>query len=163
MNYKIYTDGSAIGHTPNYYGGWATIVVKEDTPIEIFKGSGFPMTNNEAELTAIFVAIEYALNHPQDDFIIHSDSAYCLNAVQDWLYNWAVNGWINSKKEEIANIEIFKKIYDLVKFKPANIKYCKVKAHSGIFFNEMADDYATDMSAQIKYELSKEEEVDKYE
>lgn len=155
MNYKIYTDGSAIGCTPDYYGGWAAIIVERDVPIKILKGSGFPMTNNEAELTAIFHAIKYATDNPNDTFVIHSDSAYCLNAVQDWIYNWAVNGWINSKKEQIANIELFKQIYKLVKYKPLNIQYCKVKGHSGDFFNEMADDYATDMSEQERIKLSK--------
>ena len=26
--YEIYTDGSAIGQTPNYYGGWGVVILK---------------------------------------------------------------------------------------------------------------------------------------
>lgn len=159
--YNIHTDGSAKGTTPNYYGGWAAIITKNEIPIDILKGNRYPATNNEMELTALLEATKFAFNlykENKDILVnIYTDSSYSLNSITNWMYVWSKNGWQNTKKQTIANLDIMKEFYELLSFVPTFIKYHKVKGHNGDFFNEMADDYATEMSAECKKERIEKE------
>lgn len=157
--YEIYTDGSAIGLTRNYYGGWAAIVQKDNKIIDILKGSKFPSTNNEMELTAIKNAVLYiksSTNHCAfgNSYIIYTDSQYSLSSVTTWCHQWRNNGWKNSKKEPVKNKEIIEEIMNLLEENPL-IEIKKVKGHNGNIGNEMADDYATDESNKLKAEIER--------
>ena len=33
--------------------------------------------------------------------IIYSDSAYCVNIINDWMFSWERNGWKRPKNQEI--------------------------------------------------------------
>lgn len=150
---QIYTDGSAIGRTPNYYGGWGIVVVENDKPVFIKSGSKFPSTNNEMELVAIMEAILYIKPYYKSfghEYIIYTDSNYALQSVTNWVNNWVKNDWKNSKKEPVANKSLIEMIYVKLHEMP-NIQILKIKGHSGDMWNEMADDLATDASAQEKY------------
>lgn len=71
--------------------------------------------------------------------IIYSDSAYCVNLINDWMYKWERNGWRRPKNQEVKNLEIIKEIYALAHL--AEIR--KVPGHSGIKWNEYVDGLAT--------------------
>lgn len=157
--YEIYTDGSAIGTSSNFYGGWAAIVMKDKIVIDILKGSKFPSTNNEMELTAIKEAVLYIskLDRPKfgGSYVIYTDSNYSLMSVTVWCKQWMINGWKNSKKEEIKNKELIQEIIKLIQ-ENSYIEIKKVKGHNGNIGNEMADDYATEQSIELKYKILKE-------
>lgn len=93
---------------------------------------------------AILKALERISTSPEAfEFIkpiIYSDSAYCVNIINDWMYRWKANGWKRPKNEEIKNLEIIKQIYELAKY--AEIR--KVSGHSGIKWNEYVDGLATE-------------------
>lgn len=165
--YNIYTDGSALGKTPNYIGGWAAVIVylpaedsKEPEIIDVLKGSKYPGTNNAMELTAVLEAIRFVKKtqkeEPDAEFEIFSDSQLALRTVTEWLSTWSVNGWTSSTGRPVANMEIVKAIHEETRFPVKNLKYTHVKGHSGDFFNEMADDWAVDQSTQLKQKLLKE-------
>lgn len=71
--------------------------------------------------------------------IIYSDSAYCVNLINDWMYKWQQNGWKRPKNQEVKNLDIIKEIYTLASL--AEIR--KVPGHSGIKWNEYVDGLAT--------------------
>ena len=73
---------------------------------------------------------------------VFSDSAYCVNTFNDWMFRWANNGWIKSDKQVPENLDLIQAYYDHYQ-KGYRIELIKVKGHSGNKWNEMADDLAT--------------------
>lgn len=142
MKRIFYTDGSCRANGgPNSSGGCGIVEVDEnDNIIWQYQTTKAPTTNNEMELTAILVALQYIKE--KDLFtkpIIYSDSAYCVNLINNWMYNWERNGWKRSRNEEIKNLEIIKQIFELAHL--AEIK--KVKGHSDNKWNNYVDGLAT--------------------
>lgn len=152
-------------------GGSAIAVVDKDNNVIYTENKGFDnTTNNYCELYAIFMALAYFHNHNHnrilftktlDNYVdykdlnkdnacereleIYSDSAYCINMLKSggWIYSWNKNGWTRGKKHEpIENLEIIKKIWELMQ----NIKvtFIKVKGHSGNKINELVDKLAVE-------------------
>lgn len=146
MKHIYYTDGSTKNNgKTNASGGYGIVEVDEnDNIIWQFQDTKKPTTNNEMELMAILKALERISTSPEAfEFIkpiIYSDSAYCVNIINDWMYRWKANGWKRPKNEEIKNLEIIKQIYELAKY--AEIR--KVSGHSGIKWNEYVDGLATE-------------------
>ena len=139
-----YTDGSASGNgTENSVGGFGIVEVDENNNIlwEYQENNLRYETNNSMELTAIL----YALNHievEETSFIkpiIYSDSAYCVNLINDWMYSWERNGWKRPKNQEVKNLNLIKQIFELADL--AEIR--KVKGHSNDKWNNYADKLAT--------------------
>ena len=139
-----YTDGSATGNgTENSVGGFGIVEVDENNNIlwEYQENNLKYETNNSMELTAIL----YALNHIEIEEvsfmkpIIYSDSAYCVNLINDWMYSWERNGWKRPKNQEVKNLNLIKQIFELADL--AEIR--KVKGHSDNKWNEYADKLAT--------------------
>lgn len=139
-----YTDGSATGNgTENSIGGFGIVEIDENNNILWeYQENGLKYeTNNSMELTAIL----YALNHIEVEEasfikpIIYSDSAYCVNLINDWMYSWERNGWKRPKNQEVKNLDLIKQIFKLADL--AEIR--KVKGHSDNKWNEYADKLAT--------------------
>ena len=139
-----YTDGSATGNgTENSIGGFGIVEVDENNNIlwQYQENNLKYETNNSMELSAIL----YALNHIETEEasfikpIIYSDSAYCVNLINDWMYSWERNGWKRPKNQEVKNLNLIKQIFELANL--AEIK--KVKGHSDNKWNEYADKLAT--------------------
>lgn len=135
---EIYTDGACSGNPGP--GGWAAVLLYKDNKKEI---SGFEAntTNNRMELLAVIKGLE-ALKVRAWDVTVYSDSAYVVNAINNsWLNNWQTNGWKNSKKEDVANQDLWQRFLELKNLN--NIKFVKVKGHSGHVWNERCDELAT--------------------
>ena len=135
--YNIYTDGSSLGNPGP--SGWAVIVYNsQGDKVGSMSGGSAHSTNNAMELTALVKAVSWASRHGLEA-TIHTDSAYCMNGFNSWMHGWARNGWRNSKKEEVSNVELWKALYLIPS---SGIKIAKVKAHAGILGNEEADSLA---------------------
>jgi ribonuclease HI len=94
------------------------------------------------ELTAVVEALR-ALKVKGWDVVVYSDSAYVVNAFgQDWVSRWQKNGWKNSKKEDVANQDLWKTLLALMNKNRVRLK--KVKGHSGDKWNERCDELARD-------------------
>ena len=138
----FYTDGATSSNGyENAQGGWAFVVIDEnDELVSARSGHIENATNNICELTAIIEACTEAseLNKP---IIIYSDSAYCINCYkQKWYKNWQKNGWLNSKKQPVANKELWEKLIPY--FENEDYKFEKVKGHCGNRWNEFVDKLA---------------------
>ena len=132
---EIYTDGSCLGNPGA--GGWAFLILKGDQLISK-SGSAKNSTNNRMELTAAIKALEYL----KDEKIlkINTDSNYLKNGINIWIYNWKKNNWLNSKKENVKNKELWIELELLTKNK--DIYWNWVKAHNDNKFNNMVDSLA---------------------
>ncbi len=144
MSRIYYTDGSAKGNgSSNSSGGFGIVEVDDNNNI-LWQYQNFksPTTNNEMELMAILIALTHIDMNGESTFlrpVIYSDSAYCVNLINDWMYNWERNGWKRPKNQEVKNLDIIKRIFELADL--AEIR--KVQGHSGIQWNEYVDKLAT--------------------
>ena len=142
MKINIYTDGACIGNPGP--GGWSAIIIKEKKKKELFGGEKLT-TNNRMELTAAIKSLEYC--HAEEgaqpslkEIKIYTDSVYVKEGITVWIENWEKNNWKTSDKKNVKNIDLWKKLQDLVKSK--QIEWCWVKGHSGDPMNDLADKLA---------------------
>ena len=141
----IYTDGSS--HPNPGPGGFGVVVLdNNENLVYTYSKQCADTTNNREELKAILYAF---LNHgvKLDDWnmdvpIVYSDSNYCVQTFNDWMFNWARNGWIKSDKKTPENLDLIQTYYEWYQ-KGYRIDLRKVKGHSGQKWNEMADGLAT--------------------
>lgn len=132
----IYTDGACSGNPGP--GGWAAVLIYQDTKKEIYGGKK-ETTNNEMELTAALQGLKL-LKYPCE-VDLYSDSAYLVNGFnQGWIYNWQKNNWHTANKEPVKNQEIWQDIYALTKIH--KVKFIKVKGHSDVELNNRCDELA---------------------
>lgn len=145
----IYTDGSA--HPNPGPGGFGVIVLDNDEKIQYIYNKQFEkekVTNNQMELKAILYAfLNYGVNINTNKFtnnipIVYSDSNYCVQTFNSWMFSWANNGWIKSDKKTPENLDLIKAYYNWYQ-KGYRIDLRKVKGHNGVKWNELADLLAT--------------------
>lgn len=98
-------------------------------------------TNNREELKAILHVLKLAATHPEEGYIIYSDSAYAVNSINDWIRGWAANGWVNSRKVTVENVDLMQEIYKYIDLDNYLIR--KIRGHDGELGNELADSAAT--------------------
>ncbi len=139
----IYTDGACSGNPGP--GGWGTILMASGAKKEM--SGGEPLTtNNRMELMAVIEGLS-ALKRPCD-VDIYSDSAYVVNAFnQHWITNWQRNGWRNSAKAEVANVDLWKRLLELTTVH--NVNFIKVKGHADNEFNNRCDRLAVEAASKF--------------
>ena len=141
---KLYCDGAASNNgKENAIGGWAFVIIKNDEIVYSESGKEIGATNQMMELQAMIAGCEYIRNHHLEECLvdIYSDSAYIINCFnQNWWCNWEKNDWKNSKKEPVANKELWELL--IPSFKKINYTFNKVKGHDGDPNNEYVDKLA---------------------
>ncbi|MFT8705059.1 ribonuclease H [Bifidobacterium aquikefiricola] len=129
----VSTDGSALGN-PNGPMGWGWV---DHSGSACDAGGASNGTNQIGELCAVLQALRA---HPSDmPLIIESDSKYAIQCSTVWLKGWKRNGWKNSKKQPVKNVEVIKAIDYEIASRTAPIKFVWVKGHAGNEFNEKVD------------------------
>ena len=137
----IYTDGACSGNPGP--GGWAAILVANGREKEI-SGASPATTNNRMEMTAAIEALKQL--HVRCHVRLYSDSAYLVNAfLQGWLASWKKNGWKNSTKQQVSNMELWQELDILVS--RHQVEWIKVKGHANHEYNNRCDALAV---AQVK-------------
>ena len=143
MSTIYFTDGACSANgTDKSSGGFGIVEMKDDNIIWEYQEFKSPTTNNEMELMAILTALKHIKEKGEIGFlkpVIYTDSAYCYNLINSWMYNWERNAWRRPKNQEIKNLDIIKQIYELADF----AEIYKVAGHSGVLGNELADELAT--------------------
>ena len=143
MKVSIYTDGSARGN-PDGPGGYGTILQYIDAKGELHErelSAGYKKTtNNRMELMAVIVGLE-ALNRPCQ-VELYSDSKYVIDAFEkNWVDSWVKNGWKNSQKKPVKNIDLWKRLLEAKRKHEVHFNW--VKGHDGHPENERCDKLAT--------------------
>ena len=142
MQVKIYTDGACVGNPGP--GGWAAIILLDNDKKELFGGEKLT-TNNRMELTAAIKGLEYCdLQEGKQlslkEIKLYTDSVYLKEGITNWISKWEKNNWKTSDKKNVKNIDLWKKLKDLVTSK--QIEWCWIKGHSGDPMNDLADKLA---------------------
>ena len=133
MTTVVYTDGACSGNPGP--GGWAWVV-----PGGAFAaGAEARTTNQRMEI----VAAHEALRAHDGPVEVVSDSTYVVHCFRDgWWVKWRRNGWKNSKKEPVANVDLWQPLVDLVE--PGDVTFRWVKGHSGDPMNDLVDRLAVE-------------------
>ncbi|NLN86185.1 MAG: ribonuclease HI [Syntrophomonadaceae bacterium] len=133
----IYTDGACSGNPGP--GGWGAVLLSGRHTKEI-RGGEPETTNQRMELQAVIEALS-ALKVSGWKVNVYSDSAYVVNAFnQKWLDKWQRNGWFNSRKDPVANQDLWKRLLELTR--DNEVRVIKVKGHAGNVYNERCDELA---------------------
>ena len=144
----IYVDGSCNGNGKAVNSGGFGVVVLDNNEniIHTYSERCENTTNNREELKAIIYAMKHygkqSLLDWNEIIVVYSDSNYCVQTLNEWMFNWERNGWIKSDKKIPENLDLIKKYFDLYQ-KGYRIDLRKIKGHAGHKFNEMADGLAT--------------------
>ena len=90
------------------------------------------------ELTAVIEALS-AIKRPVP-MVLHLDSQYVKNGIQEWMPQWKRRGWKTAAGKPVKNVELWKKLDELVA--SHDIEWKWVKGHAGEPGNEKADELA---------------------
>ena len=142
MEVKIYTDGACIGNPGP--GGWAAIIISENQKKELFGGEKLT-TNNRMELTAAIKALEFCNQSKNAQLSlkqikIYTDSTYLKDGITQWIKKWEKNNWKTSDKKNVKNIDLWKRLKELVMTN--KVEWHWIKGHSNEPMNELADTLA---------------------
>lgn len=128
----IYTDGSSLNNPGP--GGYGIVLKFGGHRKELSKGFR-KTTNNRMELLAVIVALQ-SIKKEGYEIVIHSDSAYVINAItKGWVFGWKAKGFKGKKNADLwmEYLKIHGK---------HNVEFKWVKAHVGIPENERCDQLA---------------------
>lgn len=144
MKMTVYTDGGF--SSINKVGSWGFVVLNEDKTLCIERAGivdHHRQTSQVAEIMAIkqsLAFIKETLCKGECDLVskvnvtLISDSQYCVNTMNEWMYGWARKEWNVDKQ----NLDLWKSLHDL-KHEFENVDLQWVKGHSGDFYNERVD------------------------
>jgi viroplasmin and RNaseH domain-containing protein len=126
---EAYVDGS-YEHSIKLYGS-GVVILKGDEEITSFsvKGSDkdlVDMRNVAGEIEASKIAMNYCIENGIKNLILYFD--------YEGIEKWCIGAW---KTNKVGTIN-YKKYYDSIKDN-LNVKFVKVKAHSGNKYNDEAD------------------------
>lgn len=129
----VYTDGACSGNPGP--GGWAWVV-----PEGPFASGADPATTNQRmELTAALSAVRANPGALE----VLSDSTYVVNCFRDrWWEAWIRRGWVNSKRQAVANRDLWEPLVNEVLARDVELRW--VKGHSDDRWNDLADRLAVE-------------------
>ena len=133
---ELYTDGACSGNPGA--GGYGAILIYKGLEKEI--SGGEPLTtNNRMEIYAVIAGLECLKEKCRVN--IYSDSAYTVNAfTQNWLEGCIRNGWRKADGKEVANSDLWQRLYDLTELH--EVRFIKVKGHADNAYNNRCDELA---------------------
>ena len=142
MEIKIYTDGACVGNPGP--GGWAAIVLLENEKKELFGGERLT-TNNRMELIAAIKGLEFCAKEDEKQpslklIKIFTDSTYVKEGITVWINTWEKNNWKTADKKNVKNIDLWKRLKELVK--SIQVEWYWIKGHSEDPMNDLADKLA---------------------
>lgn len=140
-NLVVYTDGACSGNPGP--GGWAWA----EAPDGVRRASGGESrtTNQRMELHAVLDALRVNVDVARKSsrqLVIVSDSTYVVKCFTDrWWVKWTSNGWLTSKREPVANDDIWKPLIAIYEALPVadRPRFEWVKGHSGDPMNDLVD------------------------
>lgn len=124
QNYRIFTDGSAIGNPGP--GGWGAVLMHGNRHWEI-SGDHPWTTISEMELVA---AIHALCSLPYRARVeLYSDSEYLIYGMRVFVFHWQRRGWRNRRGTQLQHQELWAELIALNA--RLRIRWMWLKGHSG--------------------------------
>ena len=148
----IFTDGSFIKRKTGQLAGYGIHFPNKEFPDISQNFVLSPLTNQRAELFAIYTAIRMISERWPDysgEIIIFSDSDYCIKSLTIWIHDWKKKLWKTASGKKVMNLDIIQPIDDLMSKFKGKIIFKHVFSHTGkhdfaSVGNSIADKLATD-------------------
>lgn len=144
----LFTDGACSGNPGP--GGWGYILRHVPTGQQREASGGeAETTNNRMELSAVIEGLS-ALKRRTDVEVV-TDSAYVADGAAKWIHGWKENGWKRKEKGQlkpVKNEELWKALDRLLE--SHDVKFTRVRGHSGHPENERCDELAVEAAAKFK-------------
>ena len=99
MKLKIYTDGACSGNPGK--GGWAAVILDNNSNQSCISGKESNTTNNRMELMAPIMALKKIKK--KSEITVFTDSKYVKDGITDWIKKWKINNWKGSNKKPVKN------------------------------------------------------------
>ncbi len=133
---KIFTDGAC--NVINKIGGWASIIIEGENE-KIITGSADKTTNNRMEMIAVIKALNQFNERRRIN--IYSDSNLIIDSINSNKINkWQNREWKTNSGNDRKNKDLWLSLIKLIE--KHDIKWIKVKAHSKIHYNNLANKLA---------------------
>ena len=129
---EIFTDGACRGNPGP--GGWGVVLIAGDRRKELYGGES-NTTNNRMELKAAIEALN-ALKGSRN-VLLHTDSRYVMDGINDWMPNWKKRGWKTSGRKPVKNQDLWQALDEAIS--RHQVKWNWVRGHTGVVGNEDAD------------------------
>ena len=136
MKLKVYTDGACSGNPGK--GGWAAIILEDNSNYFSISGKESNTTNNRMELMAPIMALKKIKK--KSEIIIFTDSKYVRDGITVWIKKWKLNNWKSSNKKSVKNKDLWIKLDNCCQKHDVSWKW--VKAHAGNKLNNLVDELA---------------------
>jgi ribonuclease HI len=140
----VYTDGACRGNPGP--GGWAWAVPGG----RFASGADRHTTNQRMEITAVLEAlralsaVDMSSGERPSAIEVVSDSTYVVRCFTDrWWEGWRRRNWKNSKKQPVANRDLWEPLLELALSPDVTVTFRWVKGHSGDPWNDRVDELAT--------------------
>lgn len=132
----IFTDGASRGNPGP--GGWGVVILNNGKVKEL-GGKEEHTTNNRMELRAIIEGLRIIEDNQK--IIVNADSEYVVKGITIWIKGWIAKKWRTASKKAVLNQDLWQELLEVSKDK--DISWNVVKGHSGVKWNERADEIAT--------------------
>lgn len=139
--YVVATDGACRGNPGP--GGWGAVLTSFDVDrlprTKTVSGAKRHTTDNEMELTAAIKALAWlpANNVPA---LVHSDSQYVINGMNEWRHGWAAKSWRKADGKPVKNRKLWEAL--IAAMGDREVTWEWVRGHAGHQGNETADQLA---------------------
>ncbi len=151
---EAYADGSSTGKRGA--GGWGIVMIGipgREAAVELSGGEA-ETTNQRMEITAALEAIRAAPDGAR--LVLYSDSAYVVNCLrQGWYRTWRANGWKNSRKEPVANRDLWEELLE-ARLKLGGLDVRKVRGHARTGRYKEGNDRADFLAVAAKKQIEGE-------
>ncbi len=145
----IYCDGACLGN-PGPGGYAALLMLKDNVSHErVVAGHENSTTNNRMELKAAIEGLR-ALKRASS-VTVFCDSQYVVKGMTEWMKGWQKAGFKNSKKQPIANVDLWHDLLDAAQ--AHQISWQWVRGHAGNELNERVDEIAREQALLAQHAM----------
>src|SRR3989338_8252712 len=131
-NMIVFTDGSYKKPKTGILCGYGIHFPNKEFPDVSKKFTKTPLTNQRAELYAIYKAIKIVSKGVIfSKLTIYTDSEYSIKSLTIWINKWIQNGWKTANNKPVLNVDIIKKIHKLMSKHENKIELIHVRSHTG--------------------------------
>lgn len=132
---EIFSDGACSGNPGP--GGYGTIL-RFGNNVKELSGYDPDTTNNRMELLGAIAGLESLQRACR--VRMTTDSQYLVKGMTEWIEGWQRKGWKNSKKETVANRDLWERL--LAQSAIHQLEWLWVRGHDGHVENERCDELA---------------------
>lgn len=140
----VYTDGSCLGNGKKkgrVVGGIGAYFGPNDARNVSEPFTDENPTNQRAEIKAALIVLQRCVSN-EEHVRIFTDSQYLINSACEWRWKWEMNAWMSSSGDDVANMDLFMPLFNLIDSRSGGVRWEYVPGHKGIPGNEAADQLA---------------------